>query len=76
MGSKALRVAGKKKRHYHSESSPFPELESITVNDSAIKMSFFFSFLKSVCSEHCQNHDVHQVVDIEFHLNHYLFILC
>lgn len=45
MGSKALRVAGKKKkRHYHSESSPFPELESITVNDSAIKMSFFLVF--------------------------------
>lgn len=76
MGSKALRVAGKKKkkRHYHSESFPFAELESITVNVSAIKMPIFYNFKKSVHRELCQNHDVHQLEDIEFFLNHNLFV--
>lgn len=38
------------------------------------KCLIFLGFLQSVCSLYCQNHDVHQLVDIEFHFNHDLFI--
>lgn len=50
-------------------------MESNRVNVSAAKMSIFFLvFLQSVCSEHCQNHDVYQLVDKDLHFNHDLFI--